>query len=242
MILIIIFGLLFLIGTSFLVAVVGMSFLKKRVVRVSEPAELEVTEGEYGERFRGEYRERLAGVREAVEAETRPLAPAGPGIPLRQLPYPVSGARGSGKLAIIVIAILIVFGASLYFGLHGFNLGVKPKLYLAEDVDFTRLKPINKSRTFTRGNVAVLVRSRKPLGLEGARIEVYRMALQGFELYATSRLPLKPEWTSFTVKVLFDSVGSYLVSVTEKDGTLIAQKNISIVPDSFAYRPVLPKS
>ncbi len=64
------------------------------------------------------------------------------------------------------------------------------------------------------------------------------MNIGGFEPYAERELKLKPEWTAFTVKVLFDTVGSYMVSVFGSDEVLIVQKNINIVPDSFAYKPV----
>lgn len=255
MILLIIFGLLFLIGISFFVAAVGISFLRKRAVKVSEVSEGEViaktpapetpgvtkpvmAEEEYAESYKEAYMKQLAGMRESVRVETPSPAPPHVSVPQVQPVYPIREPSGGGRVAIVVFAVLIVFGAFLYFGMHGIKIGTKPRLYLAEGVDFSKLKPVRKSTTFTRGNVTLFIRSKKPLGLDGAHIEVYRMSPEGFDLYTSSKLPLKPEWSAFTVKVLFDSIGSYLVTVTGKDGTLIAQKNINIVPDIFAYKPV----
>jgi hypothetical protein len=259
MILLIIFGLLFLIGISFFAAAVGTSFLRKRAVRVLEVSEQEeittppsapetpgmaksiMTEEEYMKKYQEGYREQLSEIKESIKIETPPPPPAGVSVSQVQPAYTFREPAGGGRVAIVVIAVLIVFGASLYFGMHGFKIGVKPRLYFAESIDFSKLKPVRKSTTFTRGNVTLFVRSKKPLGLDGARIEVYKMSPEGFDLYTTSKLPLKPEWNAFTVKVLFDSIGSYLVTVTGKDGTLIAQKNITIVPDIFAYKPVAVK-
>ena len=97
---------------------------------------------------------------------------------------------------------------------------------------------MNKSDTFTRGNVTFFVKSRRPLEQEKARVDVYKIDPQGLSPYASKELPLKTEWTSFSFKALFDSVGSYTVMVYGNNDRLLDQENIFIVPDSYAYKPV----
>jgi hypothetical protein len=145
------------------------------------------------------------------------------------------GTTGGGKWAFIVPVVVIAIILVLFFGLREFQgFDIRPRLYFCESVNFTKLKPVNRSDTFTRGNVTLFVKSKTPLFLDSARVEIYKMNIGGFEPYAERELKLKPEWTAFTVKVLFDTVGSYMVSVFGSDEVLIVQKNVNIVPDSFA--------
>ncbi len=175
-----------------------------------------------------------AGVAPGGRGVARQAAPRMPAT----LPERVS-TTGGGKWAFIVPVVVIAIILVLFFGLREFQgFDVRPRLYFCESVNFTKLKPVNRSDTFTRGNVTLFVKSKTPLFLDSARVEIYKMNIGGFEPYAERELKLKPEWTAFTVKVLFDTVGSYMVSVFGSDEVLIVQKNINIVPDSFAYKPV----
>jgi hypothetical protein len=49
---------------------------------------------------------------------------------------------------------------------------------------------------------------------------------------------VKQEWTSFSFKALFEDLGTYTVMVYGAGDQLLNQKNINIVPDSYAYTPV----
>jgi hypothetical protein len=154
-------------------------------------------------------------------------------------PSAPSRASSGGRWAFIAPVVVVVLVLVVLFGLREFmGSDIRPRLYFCEKVDFTRLKPVNRSDTFTRGNVTIFVKSKRPLLMDKAYVEVYRLNTDGFEPYMDKELRLKPEWASFTLKALFDTVGSYMVSVYGKDEVLIAQKNINIVPDHFAYKPV----
>jgi hypothetical protein len=87
--------------------------------------------------------------------------------------------------------------------------------------------------------VNIFFKSPNQLEFEKARIDVYRIdSLQGLTSYATKELPVKPEWTSFSFKVLFSEIGTYAVMLYDGADNLLVQEYINIVPDSYAYRPV----
>jgi hypothetical protein len=237
----IVFGLLFLIGFAFLIALLGTTFLKKNSVRLPDRYRTGVVE------------------RPASSYKAQPQAPVKnyserPGnlsaenvergdinVPLRApaISQDMSSAAGGGRWAFIAPILVIAVVLVLLFGMREFvGGGARPKLYFCESVDFTRLRPVHRSDTFTRGNVTIFLKSRAPLLLENARVEVYRLNATGFEPHSEKELILKPEWASFSVRTLFDKVGSYMVSVYGNDDILLNQKNINIVPDTFAYKPV----
>lgn len=297
MILLILFGLVFLVGVSLFAALVGTSILKKnaRVVRATgepgpgralperggryaafvrpesappeappEPDERPSTQrrqepADYDRRYRREYQDELGEMREEVEARTgheaasRPADQAGAGpyqaapgthagpAPGTQFPpFPASGKTraGAGFWVLAVLAALVLFSGALYITLRGWPSALtEPRLYFCEYVDFARQKPVNRSDTFTRGNVTLFVKSPKQLGMNSARIEVYRLGEQQ-EPYAEKTIPLRPSWMSFAVQVLFEHTGNYRVSVLREDGTPIGIGRLSIVPDSHAYKPI----
>jgi len=240
MLFVIIFGLVFLAGVSLFVAAVGMAFLKKHAQKSVEATDLSLSESDYRDRFSSEYAQQIAEKTEEAFAEERAEALRHGTAAARPAPFPESTAgRTGGKWAFIIVGILAVITVSLIFGIRGVQgMEAKPRLYFCEDIDFTKLKPVHKSNTFTRGTVTLFIKSRTPLDLEGATVEVYKYGTQRIEPVASRMLPLKPEWTSFSVKILFDTIGTYTVSIFGKDGKLLNQKNINIVPDSFAYKPV----
>ena len=84
----------------------------------------------------------------------------------------------------------------------------------------------------------LFLKSKTPLYLDKARVEVYRLDTEDFEPFLEKELRLKPEWESFSVKALFATVGQYSVYVYGNNDEPIVRKNITIVPDSFGYRPV----
>lgn len=265
MLLVIIFGLIFLIGVSLFVALVGTAMLRKRARtvytgpprrypqkpyarQVREPVGIRMPTGEgasgpdYGARFREEYREEVEEAREEAPPESREptraaaadtFRPAYPGY------APSPATRSAGGKVVAVILILAVIVIAVYILTSDFvQLPLKEyKLSFCEYVDYTRLKPVNKSDTFIRGNVTLFLISRGPIGYESARVEIYRLG-EDPELYSFKNLPLKPSWTSFSVKLLFEELGTYSVSVYGEDGVIMAQDNIYIVPDTFVYKPV----
>jgi hypothetical protein len=245
MITLIIFGFLFLIGFALLVALLGSSFLKRHSVRMPDrtrssygagvsyrppPAKAQPAAQEFTREYREGHAESMA--QQGVGGGAVPRTPMySPSHPTRVS----AGSRWAFIAPVVVVALVLV----LLFGLREFvGSGVRPRLYFCEKVDFTRLKPVHHSDTFTRGNVTIFVKSKTPLLMDKANVEVYRLNTDGFEPYMDKELRLKPEWASFTLKALFDTVGSYMVSVYGKDDILLAQKNINIVPDYFAYKPV----
>jgi hypothetical protein len=246
MITLIVFGVLFLIGFALLVALLGSSFLKRHSVRMPDrtrsgygappsyrqapPPRSQPSAREIRSEYREGYGEQAAPQGTGGVAAPRPPVYA-PGAPSRVS----SGSRWAFIAPVVVVVLVLV----VLFGLREFmGSDVRPRLYFCEEVDFTRHKPINRSDTFTRGNVTIYVKSKTPLLMDRAYVEVYRLNTDGYEPYMDKELRVKPEWASFTLRALFDTVGSYMVSVYGKDDVLIAQKNINIVPDHFGYKPV----
>jgi len=237
MFVIIVLGFVFLVGVSLFVAIVGTSLLKRHAVRIPGPSTTALSEGDYGRQFETGFKEQV------TEAEKgAPVAPAGPPVPRAIRPtFPQTSvpARGGGRwipVAVIIVVILVSF--MLYGTRNMRGAGEGYRLYFCEDVDFARLRPIHKSNTFTRGNVTLFLKAKAPLGLKEARVVVYRLDTQQVKPYASKLLPLRPEWTAFSVKMLFDTIGTFSVNIYGPEGVLMAQKNIVIVPDSFAYKPV----
>ncbi len=237
MFLIIVLGLVFLVGVSLFVAIVGTSFLKRHAVRIPGPSTTALSEGDYGRQFETGYQEQVA----EVEKEA-PVAPAGPPVqrPIRPtFPQKHVPSRGGGRWIPVAVLIVVILASFMLYGTRNMRgTGGGYRLYFCEDVDFTRLRPIHKSNTFTRGNVTLFLKAQAPLGLKEARVVVYRLDTQQVEPYASKLIPLRPEWTAFSVKMLFDTIGTFSVNLYGPEEVLIAQKNIVIVPDSFAYKPV----
>ncbi|MFW6180097.1 MAG: hypothetical protein ACOC8N_00005, partial [Spirochaetota bacterium] len=192
---------------------------------------------DYGRRYRQEYQEELGGAREEAEARVGreaagrqagaegggPAAAAGPSA-AAPTPFPLppvsEGSRaGTAVWVLVTVLALALFAGALFITLRGWPSALtEPRLYFCEYVDFARQKPVNRSDTFTRGNVTLFVRSPRELDMNSATIEVYRLGEQQ-EPYAEKTVPLRPSWTSFAVQVLFEHTGSYRVSVLREDGT-----------------------
>lgn len=193
---------------------------------------------DYKERFRREFQEKVgAGARGAgnipamMETPQREFIFKGPGEP--------AGVKSSSTWFFITISVLIFVIFAAYFGIKGYkNITARPNLYFCENVDYVKQKPIHKSNTFTRGNVTIFVKSRTPFEQNTARVDIYRIDIKGLEPFAGKELTIKPEWTSFSFKALFDKLGVYSVLVFNADGKLLNQKKIYIVHDSHAYKPV----
>ncbi len=237
MFLIIVLGLVFLVGVSLFVAVVGTSLLKRHAVRIPSPSETVPPETDYGGRFEAGFQEQVG--EEKKEAPVSSAMPPVPGpirppFPQRRVP-----SGGGGRWIPITILIVVILVSFALYGTRGMRgAGRAYRLYFCEDVDFTRLRPIHKSDTFTRGNVTLFLKAKEPLDIKEARVVVYRLDTRQVEPYASKQIPLRPEWTAFSMKMLFDTIGSYSVNVYGPEEVLMAQKNIKIVPDSFAYKPV----
>jgi hypothetical protein len=194
----------------------------------------------YKEQFRKEFHER---VNEGFDRPVKAPREAGLHPPARSLEYGTAGgpaalrSSGSWFFIIIVAIIFVIFVA--FFGVKGYrNLTSKPALSFCESVDYIKQKPVNRSNTFTRGNVTIFVKSREPLGQHSARVDIYRIDQTGLEPFAGKELSIKPEWTSYSFKVLFDELGVYSVMVFDAEGVLLNQKRVYIVHDSYAYKPV----
>lgn len=193
---------------------------------------------DYKEHFRREFQEKVgAGARGAgnipamMETPQREFIFKGPGEP--------AGVKSSSTWFFITISVLIFVMFAAYFGIRGYkNITARPNLYFCENVDYVKQKPIHKSNTFTRGNVTIFVKSRTPFEQNTARVDIYRIDIKGLEPFAGKELTIKPEWTSFSFKALFDKLGVYSVLVFNADGKLLNQKKIYIVHDSYAYKPV----
>jgi hypothetical protein len=238
MMLIAIFVLIFLVGFSLFTAVLGSSFLRKHARTVlkrkgrTHPTR-ELSEREMGERFRSEYRE---GVEEIAE-EQRAREQAGV-VPAAYAP-PVRLQKRTGMWVLISVVIAVVLVIMFFFGYERVGeFYSRPRLIFCEDVDYIKLKPIGSSTTFTRGNVTIFIKSGETLDAGSATLEISRIGPEGPEYYDEKTVPIRPHWTSFSLKVLFDRTGSYSVKVLKEDGNLLGEKTLFIVPDSYAYRAV----
>jgi hypothetical protein len=260
MILTVLFVLVLLIGVSLFIAVVGTALLRGnsryvgrssltaagRAVYREQPGR--VTEHVYEDRSarfeRGETAERGTPPPHGYT----PIEPAAFGPPpfeprdFEPRPYPaprVGSSGAEGKWFALSIVILIVMFFAAFFGVRAYqSVTSKPRISFCEYVDFVKMRPVNASDMFTRGNVTLFLRSRSPLEIDKIRIEIYRIDREGVVPYSSREMPLKPDWNSFNVKILFEQVGTYTVMLYTNAGALLGQKTIAIVPDSYAYRPV----
>jgi hypothetical protein len=238
MFLIIVLGLLFLVGVSLFVAVVGTSLLKRHAVRMPGPSERIQPEGDYGRQFAAGFQEQVAEAEKEAPASVQQPSPGAfrPSLP----PFPQRAAtRASGRWIPVVVIVVVVLASLMLYGTRAMWLETRGyKLYVCEGVDFTKLRPVHPSNEFTRGNVTLFLKAKEPLGIKKARVVVYRLDTQQVQPYASKTLPLRPEWTAFSTKVLFNTIGTFSVNVYGSDDVLLAQKNIAIVPDSLVYKPV----
>ena len=240
MITLIIFGILFLVGFALLIALLGTSFLKRHAVRLPDRVRSNM--------YRRGKRPAGAGVQPAVQSMESdyqvpvPQREPEPAPPMPQMPPPrfTTGASSAGgKWAFIIPVVVVAVVVLLLFGMREFiGRPSQPRLYFCEDVDYTKAKPVRQSDVFTRGNVMLFLKSKTPLYLDEARVEVYRIDTEDFEPFIEKELRLKPEWESFSVKALFASVGQYSVYVYGNTDEPLVRKNITIVPDSFGFKPV----
>ena len=260
MILTILFVLVLLIGISLFIAVVGTALLRRNsrsAVRSSSSAPGRMVYREQPGRM-PEYAYQERGARpERSEAAQRgaprpqgytPIEPAPFGPPplepreFEPRPLTVPGERSpgaEGKWFALSIVVLIVMFFAVFFGVRIYQSATsKPRIDFCEYVDFVRMKPVNASVMFTRGNVTLFLRSGAPLEIDKVRIEIYRIDRDGIVPYSSSEKQMKPDWTSFSVKILFEQLGTYTVMLYTKTGVLLGQKTIVIVPDSFVYAPV----
>lgn len=247
MILIAIFILIFLVGFSLFAALLGNSFLGKHARRVVKtgartPSGRRVSEREIAQQFKAEYEEGV--IRTAGERGTSPAGeghPSGAGYPTGTVPYapPVHAGRG-GMWVLISFGIAAVLVSFFLFGYPRVaGLVTQPRLIFCEGVDYLKQKPDNRSNTFTRGNVTLFLRSKKPLGISNATVKITVIGPEGPEEYERKTIPVRPNWTSFSLKALFDRIGTYEVRILTGEGGLIDRRVIYIVPDSYAYKPVL---
>jgi hypothetical protein len=199
----------------------------------------------YKEHFRNEFQEKVGGGfdRPVEMPGARPPREGNQYQPAKPFDYGATGRpavqRSSGSWFFIIIVAIIFVIFSAFFGIKGYrNFVSKPTLAFCESVDYIKQRPVNRSNTFTRGNVTIFVKSREPLGQHTARVDIYRIDQTGLEPFAGKELSIKPEWTSYSFKVLFDELGVYSVMVFDAEGVLLKQKRLYIVHDSYAYKPV----
>jgi hypothetical protein len=260
MILTVLFVLVLLIGLSLFIAVVGTALLRRntrsaghsyystpgRVMYREQPGRMP----EYVYQDRGAKPERSGTAQRGAPPPQgyTPIEPASFGPPplepgeFEPRPYTVSGERSpgvEGKWFAISIVVLIVMFFAVFFGVRVYQSATsRPKIDFCEYVDFVKMKPVNPSVMFTRGNVTLFLRSGAPLEIDKMRIEIYRIDRDGIVPYSSSEKQLKPDWTSFSVKILFEQLGTYTVMLYTNAGALLGQKTIVIVPDSYVFAPV----
>jgi len=231
-----IFILVILIGISLLVAVVGSSLLKKHARKAFTEAKLS------GNTYRAQLKQGYEKRVEQVRAQT-------PWIPEKQytppetmgLPKKTQVEQGGKWLFILFIVIaVLIFSSLLGFRTYR-NFIEHPRVYLCEGIDYVKMKPIGKSNTFIRGNVTVLIKSHNSFDTDNIQVEIYRIDQQGFHSYIQKKIPVKPEWTYVSFKVLFDEIGTYRAFFFNGSGNLIFKKDVEIVPDSYVFKPVPAK-
>ena len=240
MITLIVFGILFLVGFALLIALLGTSFLKRHAVRLPQRVQ-----GSMYRRGSSPTAPQVQPAAQGMGSEYQVPAPqqvADAAPPMPQLPaqrYSAGPSSTGGRWAYILPVIVVAVVVLLLFGVREFIGGpAQPKLYFCEDVDYVRARPIRHSDVFTRGNVMLFLKSKTPLYLDEARVEVYRLDTEDFEPFIEKELRLKPEWESFSVKALFATVGQYSVYIYGNTDEPIVRKNITIVPDSYGFKPV----
>jgi hypothetical protein len=238
MILIVVSSLILLAGVSLFIAVLVQSFLKKHAKRMVKERGPKLTERDYRERYRLEYEEKL---REKASQG----ADTGEGAVQARPEYVLPASRergGAGKWVLLSLGIAVVLFFAFYMSYRQWGEALqRPRLYFCEDVDYVRLKPINRSDTFTRGIVTVFIKAKHTFDTTSAHVVINRVETNARVPFYSKKIPIKPGWTSFSFKVLFDKIGTYSVSVLDDDDALIAEHRIFIVPDSYAYRPVIGK-
>jgi hypothetical protein len=238
MILIVISSLILLAGVSLFIAVLVQSFLRKHAKRMMKERGTKLTERDYRERYRLEYEEKL---RESAPYGTE----AGEGAVQARPEYVLPAAQkrgGAGKWVLLSLGIAVVLFFAFYISYRQWGESLqRPRLYFCEDVDYVRLKPINRSDTFTRGIVTVFIKAKHTFDTTSANVTIDRVETNARVPFYSKKIPIKPGWTSFSFKVLFDKIGTYSVRVLDDDGALIAENRVHIVPDSYAYRPVTGK-
>ncbi|MFW6137760.1 MAG: hypothetical protein ACOC7U_01170 [Spirochaetota bacterium] len=212
----------------------------------------EEAEKDYQEEYEKQYRQKVEEIRqqERKQQEAEKSKPSGPGPETTTeaapgITRPPSRPAGAFPQAAVVkwvlvsAAVLVFLGLGYFFGTSLYqNIASRPKLYFCERVDYEDLGPVNKSDTFIRGKVTLFITSSQSLGMEQAKIDIYKITRRGYEQFASKTLPLKPSWTSFVAKVLFDELGTYTVAVSDGEDRLISQRKIYIVPDSYVFKPV----
>lgn len=238
MILILLFIALFLTGIALFTAGISSTFLNRPVARRRTVYEPRLKERNYRKEFRNSYLDRInqraEKKKEKVDTEKHLKAKEAKAAPREK-----RAVRFKPQWVFILMGMIGVMFLSAYFGYMGYQaIAAKPKIVFCEKIDFGRMKPINVSDMFTRGNVSVYVKSAKSFDLERAQIDIYKVDNNSSERYANKKIPLKPEWTAFSVRVLFERIGSYNVRISDTEGRLITQKSIHIVPDHFAYKAV----
>jgi len=237
MILSIIFILMLLSGISLLVAVVGNSILRKHARKAVGRGKFTFNSNAYRAQLKQEYEKRV----EQVRAQTPGLPEKGyiPGEP-KPMVFPERekvAAGGKWFLIFLVAVVIVVFGSLL--GIKAYKNYIEhPRVYFCESIDYVNMKPIGKSDTFIRGKVTVLLKSHNSFNVNNIKVEVYRIDQQGFHTYLQKEIPLKPEWGSISFQILFDRLGTYRLFFYDELESLIAKKDITIVPDSYVFKPV----
>jgi len=227
MILIIIFTLIILAGVSFLAAVIGTSFLKKRSYRRKNE--------DYRSVYKDQYEIKVGELEKEEAKENKKDAGESKGVGY----YYEKKAAFKFKWILIFLGMIVIVFIASFFGYQLYQkIKLTPKMYICEGVDFEKLKPIHKSNTFIRGNVDIFVKSKVPLKTKGIKVDVYKIDSKGLETFASKKLDVNPDWTSFSLKVLFDKIGTFRVVVSKDNGELISEKRVYIVPDKYAFKAI----
>ncbi|RKX99492.1 MAG: hypothetical protein DRP55_07165 [Spirochaetes bacterium] len=171
----IIFFLLFLLGVSLFISTVATIILKKRArkkihrkthaIRESEPRrDIAAEVAEKADEYQRTYLDRVSEIKRdfhqervvskekaAIQGEVAPSYK-------RRLDY------GNIKWVFIVLVLIGVLFSGTMFWVKYYKVRSQiPKLYLCENIDFIKLKPIKSSDRFTRGNVTVFFKSKSPI-------------------------------------------------------------------------------
>jgi len=225
MILIIVFTIIILIGISLLIAVISTSFLKKRSFKVKGR--------NYQTEFKDRYEERVEELKKEEGEKVKETE-------AKEFDYSYTKkAKGSFKWILISICILVVIFFASFFGYKGYKkFKETPKLYFCEDVNLEKQKPVHRSNTFVRGNVTIFIKSAAPIDTNRMKVDVYRINSKGSERFVSKNLTINPDWTSFSLNVLFDRLGTFRVIVSKENEKIIGNKKIYIVPDRYAFKPI----